>query len=414
MRYKGTTKPSKQIAAELGVEGLVVGSVWRVEDRVRISVELIDARADRTLWAANYERAVSDVLSLQSEVARAIAHEIQVKLTTQEEARLARARPVNPQAYEAYLKGRYFWDKRGESLKDALRFFELAIEKDPTYAPAYAGLADTYAVMGSYRFISPHEAMPKAIAAARQALELDESLAEAHASLAHIDFTYLESADAEAEFKCALELNPGYATGRHWYAIYLSALGRHREALEQIKQAQTLDPLSRIINANVAWCYYLARQYDQAIAQAQKALELDPNSAVAHGYLGQAYLEKGLYTEALAELRTVTLSDESPAYLAELANAYAVAGQREMALTALADLNKLAQRRYVSPYDFAFVYAGLGDKGKALDWLEKAYEERDDRLPNLQVHPRLQSLRSEPRFRRLVDRLGFSGAHVRD
>ncbi|MGH9861972.1 MAG: protein kinase domain-containing protein [Candidatus Acidiferrales bacterium] len=415
MRYKGTTKPLKQIAAELDVEGVVVGSVLRVEDRVRISVELIDARTDRTLWANNYERSVSDVLSLQSEVARAIAQSIHVKLTSQEEARLARARPVNPEAYEAYLKGRYYWDKRGESLKDAQRYFELAIEKDPTYAPAYAGLADTYALSPTYRFLSPNQAMPKAIAAARQALELDDSLAEAHASLAHIDFTYLEPADAEAEFKRALELNPGYATARHWYAIYLSALGRHPEALEQIKQAQTLDPLSRIISANVGWCYYLARQYDQAIAQARKTLELDPSFAVAHGYLGQAYLEKGLFTQALAELRTAaTLSGESPAYLAELANAYGVAGQREMALKVLGDLNKLAQRRYVSPYDFALVYAGLGDKEKALDWLEKAYEERDDRLPNLQVHPRLDSLRSEPRFRRLVDRLGLPGAPARD
>ncbi len=415
MRYAGRDVPLPQIARELGVDAVVGGSVQRAGARVRISAQLTDARSEKNLWAESYERDFTDVLSLQSEIARAIVAGIELQLTPDEESRLRHARPVNPEAYEAYLRGRYHWSKRTrENLLKARDYFQQAIEKDPTYAPAYAGLADSFQTLGTYAFLPPLEAYPLAQAAARKALELDNTLGEAHAALAATKLFGLELVGAEEGFRRAIALNPNYANAHHWYAHYLAAVGRHEEALSEIQTARRLDPLSPILNANVGWFYYLARRYDEAIAVARQTLELDPDFPVAHEYLGQAYLEKGQVKEALVELqRAIDLSGGSPSYRADLGNAYGVAGRRREALHVLDELTRLSQERYVGPYDFAFVHTGLGNRREALDYLEKAYQERSGRLGNLNVHPRFDALRSEPRFQALVRQMGLEPAAAR-
>src|SRR5712692_9566711 len=409
MAYRGTHKPLPQIARDLNVDAVIEGSVLRSGDHVRISAELIQASTDHSLWAKSYERELKDVLALQSELARTITQEINVKLTPAERTRLTTGRrPVNPQAYEAYLKGRYYWNKRTEEgFRTGIEYFNQAIAKDPTYAPPYAGLADSYASLVTYHVLSPQEAMPRARAAATKALEMDDQLAEAHASMARIEMHSFELASAEAEFKRAIELNPGYATAHHWLALYLAAMSRPDEAQREIQLARDLDPLSLIINANVGWCHYLARQYDQTIRDAEKTLELDSGFAVAHEYLAQAYLEKGEYERAVSEFRKLTdLSQRNPSYLAELGNACGVAGRRKEARDALRELMARSKQTYVSPYDVALIYAGMDKKNEAILWLEKAYADRDSRLLNLNAHPRFDALRPEARFQELLGRVG--------
>ncbi len=305
MRYKGTNKPLPEVARELNVDGVIEGSVLRSGDQVRITAQLIRASTDTHLWADSYERDLRDVLALQDEVARTIANEIKVKLTPQEQARLKSARPVNPEAYQAYLKGRYFWNKRtAEGFKKAIEYFQQAIEKDPAHALAYAGLADSYNLLGTYRVFPPKEAYPRAKAAAMKALETDATLAEPHASLAWVKFRFdWDWLGAETEFRRALALNRRYPTAHYWCAFYLAAMGRLEEASAQIKQAQELDPLSVIINATVGNVFISARHYDQAIEELRKTLELDPNFAYAHDALGEADKEKAMFEEAIAEER---------------------------------------------------------------------------------------------------------------
>ena len=409
MQYKKAHKSLPKIAEELNVDAVVEGTVARSGDRVRITAQLIQAENDKNLWAQSYDRDLRDVLALQSEVAQSIAHAIQITLTPQEQARLEDTRPVNPEAHEAYLKGRYYWNKRTpEGVQKGLEYFQQAIHTDPAYAPAYAGLADCYDLLGTYRVLPPKEALQKAKTAAIRALELDDKLAEAHASLAAIKFLYLEWDGVEKEFQRAIEVDPGYATAHHWYALFLAATARNQEALAEIKLAQRLDPLSLIINANVGWCLYLGRDYDQAIEQLQKALELDPNFPAAYEYLGQAYLEKGMYEEAIATLRkAMSLSRNEASLKSELGNAYAAAGKKEAAIQILHDLLVQSSRTYVSPYDIAFVYAGLGDKDKLFQWLNKAAEDRSTALAEIKVHPRFDKLRKDPRFQDLLRRLGL-------
>jgi TolB-like protein/DNA-binding winged helix-turn-helix (wHTH) protein/Tfp pilus assembly protein PilF len=407
MLYKGTHKSLPQIARELNVDAVVEGTVVRSGEKVRIDAQLIQAATDRHLWARSYETVLPDIVALQSQVARAIASEIQVKLTPLEQARLARARPVNPEAYEAYLRGRYSWNKfTQEGFSKAIQYFRQAIEKDPNYALAYSGLSDSYRFLGLGS--SPTgDSMPKAAAAALKALEIDDTLAEAHASLAAVRYRRdWDWTGSETEFKRALELSPNYAEGHREYGVYLRMLGRFDEGLAEAKRAKEMDPLSLLMNTDVGAQFYAARQYGQAIEQLRKTLELDPNYAMTHWWLGLAYEGKGDVPRALAELeKAVSLSGRNPLYLAFLGNAYAVSGQRSQAEKILAELRERSGRVYIQPYDIALVYAGLGNKEQALIWLKKAYEERSFSVITIGTWKQFDGLRADPRFRELVRRI---------
>ncbi len=411
MQYKGVKKPLPQIARELNVDAVVEGSVQRAGNHVRITTQLIEAATDRHLWAETYERDLSNVLALESEVAQAIASEIRVKVTPQEKVQLASARPVSPAAYEAYLKGRYHWNKRTpEGIKTAIEYFQQSIEKDPNYALAYAGLADCYVV--NVNPSPPREKMPKAKAAATKALQLDDTLAEAHTSLASVLTKYdWDWPGAEKEFKRAIELNPRYAEAHEWYgAWYLVPMGRLQEAIAEEKRAQELDPVSLIINFELGIVLYYAREYDQAIEQFRKTLELNPNFRHAQTYLAAAYGQKGMYEQAVAGLqKSLTLPGGTawPPTMSELGYAYGVSGRKDEARKVLNEMKQLAQQRYVSAHDVALIYMGLGEKDLAFTWLEKAYEERSFLLPNIKAEPRLDSLRSDPRFQDLLRRIGL-------
>jgi len=409
MQYKGAKRPLPQIAKELNVDAVIEGSVVRSGNRVRITAQLIGVVPERHLWARNYERDLRDVLTLQSEVAQAIANEVKIKLTPQEQARLARARPVSPEAHEAYLRGRYHWNLRTEDgLKKSLGYFQQAIEKDPAYALAYAGLADSYVILAD-GVMAPREAYPRGKAAAFKALEIDETLAEAHAPLGAAREAYdWDWVGAEKEYKRAIELNPGYATAHQWYAMYLSEMGRHNEAIAETKRAQELDPLSLIINVHGGYIFFFARQYDEAIAQCRRTLELNPGFYQAHVYLGWPYEQQKLYAQAISEYqKAIALEPGNPALAAELARACAAAGKRTEALKVISQLKELSKQRYVSPYLMAQIHAALGDIDQACAWLEKAYEERSGELCTLKVDPRNDPLRSAPRFQDLLRRMNF-------
>ncbi|HUU15503.1 MAG TPA: tetratricopeptide repeat protein, partial [Terriglobia bacterium] len=410
MHFKGTKKTLPEIALELNVDAVVEGTVQRSGNHVRITAQLIQASPEKHLWADSYERDLRDVLALQGEVARAIANEVRIKVTPQEQARLARARPVNPEAHEAYLKGRFYWNKRTEEgLKKSIDYFQQAIEKDPNYAVAYAGLADSYSVLAEGKWSPPEECYPKARAAALKALEIDDSLAEAHVRLALILRGYdWDWSGAEREYQRGIELNPGYATAHHWYAVFLTSMGRHAEAIAEIRKARELDPLSIRIYANVGLVLYSAREYDQALEELRKVLELDPNDLASNEWLGWVYSQKGMYEEAIAAFRRAqdlsTGGGESPLILAY---GYAVAGKRGEALKILAALKNPSRRSYLPPVLVAIVYVGLGDKEEALAWLEKGYAERAASLDYLKVGPMFDPLRSDPRFQDLLRRMNF-------
>ncbi len=410
MQYKDKHESPAQIATELGVDALVEGSVARSGDHVRISAELVEPQTGQNLWANSYDREVTDILALQSDVARDIVDQIKIQLTPPEQQRLRKTRTVVPEAYDAYLQGNYNAAKRtGESLNQAVTDYRRAIQLDPTYAPAYASLAGTLALLTDYEDIPSSRVLPEAEAAAEKALQLDDSLASAHAALGLIRYTRLELPGILSEYQRAIELNPSDANAHQWYALALAELGKSDQAISQILLAQRLDPHSLIINANVAWCYYMAGKYDQSIEQSRKTLEMDPNFAVAHEYLGQAYLEKGEYAESIEQLRrALASSPEDTSLKAELANAYASAGETKEAQALLRELLAQSARSHVSPYNFALIYTGLGDKDEAFRWLNKAYDERAFRLVNLSVHPRFASLRSDPRFKTLIARIGIA------
>lgn len=407
MQYKGTRKSVPQIAAELHVDAVVEGSVQRSGDRVRITAQLIRADTDQHLWAESYERNLRDVLTLRSEMASAIANQIQIKLTSQERARLGGAYAVNPEAYENYLKGRFYWHRRGTEAARSLYYFEQAIAADPNYAPGYAGLADYYWAADN---LPPQTAIPKAREYAMKALQIDDTLAEAHTALAAIRFYgEWDWPAAQQEFNRALQVNPNQAEARRMYAVYLAALGRSGESLAEIRRAQELDPLSESIQGTAGWVFYFSRQYDHAIEQCRIAVGLDSNSAAAHDCLGTAYLAEGMHEQAISECETaVRVSGNVPDRMADLARAYALAGEQAQAQKLLAQLRDLAAKRYVSPYFFAIVYASLGDRDGALSSLQKAYDERSGGVIWIKSEPTFDGLRGEPRFQDLLRRLHFS------
>jgi TolB-like protein/DNA-binding winged helix-turn-helix (wHTH) protein/Flp pilus assembly protein TadD len=412
MVYKGARKPLPQIARELNVDAVVEGTVLRSGDRVRITAQLIEASTDKHLWSQSYEGELRDTLALQNRVARAIADQIRINLTPQEQAALKHVKVVNPEAYESYLKGRYFWNKRtADGLKVALAYFKQAIEEDPKYASAYSGLADTYALLGDWQYavMTPQEAFPKAKAAAIKALELDSTLGEAHNSLAFVlDGFDWDFDSAGKEFLRAIELSPGYATAHHWYAWHLSLLGRYEEAITEMKKAENLDPLSLIINADLAELLVLAHSYDESIRQSRKTIEMDPDFALAHNQLAQAYLQKHMYDEAVAEMqKAVQFSGESPTCIANLARAYVAAVKRSEAVELLSDLKKRSNTGYSNAAEIAMIYASLGDTDQAMNWLDKGYEERFN--PGVLLRPGFDPLRSDSRFQTLVRRVGLPG-----
>ena len=410
MAYKHASKPLPQIARELNVDAVVEGTVLRSGDQVRITAQLIEASSDKHLWSQSYQGELRNTLVLQSQVARAIADQIRINLNPHEQAALKTVKIVSPEAYESYLKGRYFWNKRtADGLKVGLAYFNQAIEEDPTYARAYSGLADTYALLGDWQYavMTPKEALPKAKAAAERALELDSTLGEAHNSLAFcLDGFDWNFESAGEEFRRAIELNPGYASAHHWDAWHLSLLGRYEEAIGEMRKAKNLDPLSLIISADLAELLIIAHQYDKSIVESRKTIEMDPNFALAHNQLGQAYLQKGMHDEAIAEMqRALQLSGGSPTIIANLARAYVASGQRIEAEKLLRELKKRSNQTYSQASEIAMVYAALGDKDQAMNWLEKGYEERFN--PGVLLRPGFDALRSDARFENLVHRIGL-------
>jgi TolB-like protein/DNA-binding winged helix-turn-helix (wHTH) protein/Tfp pilus assembly protein PilF len=413
MRYRNTQVPLPEIARELKVDALVEGTVTRSSNRVRITANLVQANPEKQLWAESYEGDLRDVLALQSQVASAIAQQVEVKLTPAEHERLSGSRSVDPEAYRLYIKGRYFWVKRNEeSINRAVDYFRQAIEHDPGYAAAYSGLADCYSSLGFAFDVGsqpPRDAQPKAKAAALKALELDSSLADAHNSLAFAKLNYdWDWQGAEAEFKRCLELNPGYSHGHHWYAHFLLSSGRLNEALAESARALELDPLSPIINAHLGWHHIYTRQYDRAIEQLTKTLELDPHYGLAFWYRGLAYAQKKMYPEALRELGSAR--DLLPGNLvleSDIGNVYAVSGNKRAAESVIAELKQESAHRYANPYQIALIYAGLGQRDQTFEWLEKAYRGRSDLLVYFKVDPRLDPIRSDSRFAALLRRIAI-------
>jgi TolB-like protein/DNA-binding winged helix-turn-helix (wHTH) protein/Flp pilus assembly protein TadD len=407
MRYKGTKKPLPEIARELNVDAIVEGTVRRSGDRVRITANLLHAPSDRHLWAAAYERNLRDVLTLQDEVAGAIARQIKIKLTPQEHARLASARPVNPEGYRLYLEGRYYFLKRTRpAFEKSIQLLQRALEKDPNFALAYAGLSESYGILPFYGGALPKEAFPKAEAAARKALELDSTLAEAHAALGFVLFYYdWDWLAAERELRRAIELKPSYVVGHHWYAEYLSAMGRHEQAFAEIRRAQELDPVSPLLRAIGGEVYYCARRYDEAIEQCRKGLELDSNFGLAHANLGWGYIVKGMYKEAGLEFEKA-----GAAYggnYVGLAVVCAAMGNKGKALKILDQARERSSHGEASPWHLARAYILLGDNQRALVWLQKADEDRDPAMAFTKAEPAFAPLRSDPRFQALLRRMNL-------
>jgi serine/threonine-protein kinase len=408
MQYKGTLKRMPEIGRELNVDALIEGSVRRAGERVRITAQLIQAATDKHLWAKSYEGDLGDVLTLQSQVAGEIASEIKVALTPQDQARLASARKVNPEAHEAYLKGRYFWDKgNGADLNKSVEYYQQALAIDPNYALAYAGLADSYSALSDF-YQPPRTVMPQATAAARKALELDDTLAEAHHALAGIHFVYdFDWQATEKEYKRAIELNPNFADAHHFYGQFLAAMRRPEESRAQIARAEQLAPLSGQVYVSGVWAAWLSRQYDEAIAQGRTGLGIDPQNSYIHLFLALAYAEKKRFSEAVTEGETARKLDDSPLLNGFLGSIYAQAGKRGEALKIRDTLEANMSRRYVCPYEIGTISLLLGNKDEAFRWYNKAIEVRSACMPFLWADPRLDSVHSDPRYQALVRKLNF-------
>jgi TolB-like protein len=411
VHYKGTAKTLPQIAQELGVDAVIIGTVRRSGNRVRVSAQLVEARTDRHLWAESYERDLRDVLALQGEMAGAIAEHIRVKLTPQEHASLASVPAINPEAYEAYLKGAYFWDKlTEEGIKKSIEYFQKAIQLAPDYAPAYAGLAFSYNGLASFEYAPPRENYAKAKEWAQQAVERDPNLSEAHAALGFVrcwgDWDFPA---AEVEFKRAIELDSKSGPAHHVYALFLGDMGRRDEAIAEMKKSLESDPLSVLGRRNLGWLYWLAGKSELAIEQFHRIQEIDPNSPNGHQVLGIVYVFENRHAEALAELQeAVALAGDDVGLKAWLGYAYAAAGKRHAAHEVLSDLKQMSKRKYVSAYLVATIYAGLGDKDATFHWLATALEQRNDLLVDLKVDPVFASFRTDPRFADLLRRIGLS------
>ncbi len=408
MQYKGTRKPLPVIARELGVDTVVEGSVVRSGDRVRITAQLIRAETDEHLWGETYDRDLHDILELQADVSKAIVEKIQVRLTAKERAQLSAASRVEPKAYEEYLKGRYAWGKRTrDGLKQGITHYRKAIDIDPTYALAYAGLAECYNVLGFQGTVSPRDSFSPAAAAARKALEIDDSLAEAHYSLGYASLHYRWNwKEAGDSFLAGLRLDPSYPTGHHWYALYLAGLERREEALAELEKATELDPLSVIIRTAYAWVHHLFREFDVAIDMYDKALDMNPEFWAARLFRGVAYVDSLSFDKALAALPSVLDAFGREATVIGIYGyALGKAGDKVKALECLRELEDISRRQYVRPNEFARVHIGLGETDKAIAWLERAFEEGGNGLNYMHLEPFYDSLRDDVRFQALVSRV---------
>lgn len=409
MQYKSTNKTVPQIARELHVDALVEGSVLRSNGRVRITTQLIQANPERHLWSESYERNLSDVIALQREVTQAIAREIRVSLTPQEQQSLANARPVSPEAYEAYLRGYFFLRQLSpEGVKKSFDSFQRAIDKDPNYAPAYVGLAQAYIIAGDRNVLPPNEAYAQASPLIMKALARDDTLSEAHSGLAFLREIDWDWAGAEQEYLRAIDLDPGNARVRNWYGIFLAEMGRMDASLAEHRRARQLDPTARGINAALAVNLVAAGRYDEAVEEAKASVEMDDDSAPAHFALGLAYTKKGMGEEAIRELkRAVALSQGYSGYERVLAYSYAVFGRTAEACRVAEHLKQLPPQSHVRPTDLATAYAACGRNEEAVRWLERAYREHDSSLASLKGDVTLEKLRPDPRFQDLLRRMNF-------
>ncbi len=410
MHYKDTKKVIPEIGRELNVEFIVEGSVFCSADKVRINAQLIEVKNDRPLWAESYEHDFNNIISLQDKIARAITGAIKIKLTPQDQRRLTAQRPVHSEAYNAYLKGRFFWNKRTEDgFRKGIEYFEQAIQIDPGFALAHVGLADNYNLLYDYDLAVPAMAAPMARTAASTALALDESLSEAHASLGFVRARYdWDWQGAASEFKKAITLNHNNAIAHHWYALHLTMLGKFDEAIVEITEALELDPLSLIINTNKGWIFYFARRFDDAEQQLIRTLELDSNFMSAHVKLGWVYEQKRSYSQALKEFQqALNLAKDDANLMALIGNGHALAGNREEALRIVNELTKSSRQKYLSAYWLSLIYVSLDENDQAFYWLNKAIEERSGGLVWLKVDPKLDRLRSDPRFVERLRQIGL-------
>ena len=410
-KYSAEEQDAVAIGRQLKVESVLEGNVQKSGNRLRITVQLVNVTDGSPIWAGKFDEDLTDIFRVQDDVSDRVVDALALQLTSDERKSLAKRYTGNLEAYRLYLRGRYFWDKRSKNdLLKAIEYFNQAIALDPNYALAYAGLALCYGPLGYQGYISPAEGRPKMIAAASRALELDDSLAEAHAAMGAAKAFYeWDWEPAEREFKRAIELNPSYPTSYQWYGLYLEAVGRQDENLAARNRALDIDPLNLSINSGVGMVYYYMGQYDHAEEILQKTLELYPNFAQARLYLGSTYVQKGMFDEAIAEFnKALTLSGSLARAKAYAAHAYALSGKRKEAQKILEGLQALSKTEYVSPEDIALVYIGLGDKERSLDWLEKAYEEGDPGLNHIKVEPQFAGLHSEPRFQALLTRMRLS------
>jgi TolB-like protein/Tfp pilus assembly protein PilF len=410
MQFKSTTKNIAQIGGELGVSHVLEGSVRRAGERVRITSQLIRVSDETHLWAQSYERGLHDVLAVQAEVARAVAQEIQIKLTPHDEQRLQpeKRRPVNPQAHELYLRGRHFWYRRTEEgMRKSIECFEEALRHDPGFAAAYDGISDAHTMLACRGITPVAESFHKAKAAARQSVRIEPELGEGYASLAHVRLHDWDWVGLEGDFRRSMELDPGYAIAHYWYAEYLMAMGRTTEALARVQHSWELDPLNSVINASVGMIHYLAHDYDGALVALRRGLEVDPTHYVSHLRVGLVCLQKNLVNEAIDAMRqAVTHSGGSTEALAGLAQAHAVAGDTPVMAKIVEALGG-SGHRYVSPYNVARVYGAMDDKQRALEWLERAYQEHNPDLIELTREPSFASLRSDAKFRELMSKVGW-------
>jgi TolB-like protein/Tfp pilus assembly protein PilF len=404
--FKSSPDNLPQIARQLGVAHILEGSVQKAGDAVRVNVQLINAASDAHLWAETFDRKLTDIFAVESEIAKTIAETLQARLTGSEKSSIAKTPTVNPQAYELYLRGKFFAEKRtGADLHKSIDYYDEAIAKDPGYALAYVGLADSHLLLSAYGAISPKESVPPARAALKKALELDDSLAQAHASSGLLATIELDVNRAISELERAIQLNPNYATAHHWLALPLMGIGQSDRAIIEAKRAIELDPLSLICNSDLGWIYFNARRYDEAEAQARKTLDMDSRFTVAHYYLGETFQVKGKLTAAIAEYQKAFELNNDPFSLAMLGQAYARQGKTDEARKVLARLSEEAKSRYVSPYALAVVLTALGDKGHAIDELERGYDEGGFYISLIKVDPLFDDLRGDSRFEALVQKI---------
>jgi eukaryotic-like serine/threonine-protein kinase len=409
-RFKGREIDAQAIGRELNVRAVLTGKIMQSGGSLRIGTELVDVATGSQLWGAQYDRKPGDIFVVQDDISNEISGKLRLQLTRAEKKRLTKRNTENAEAYRLYLKGRHHWNRwTEEGFYKAIEYFQQAVEKDPSYALAYTGLADSYVLLGWNSYLPPREAFPKGKAAAKTALRLDPELAEAHAPLAALLWLHdWQWDEAETEFKRSLELGPTYATANHWYAEYVMTMGRHEEAMARMKIGHELDPLSLIINVAVGWAFYFARRYDEAIEQLRRAVELDPNYPVTYWILGLLLRTTGCYEQAIAEgEKGVKLSSGSPMMRAALAHTFGAAGRTAKALQILDDLTKLAKQKYVASYFFAGIHIGLGENDRAIEYLEKSYEEHCHWLIYLHVDPSMDGLRDDPRFQDLLRRIGL-------